>query len=79
MKIRKNIAVSDSGFLFNPSSGDSFSVNEVGKTIIKLFQDGKSDEEIITLITQEYMIDKNAFEKDFYDFKNMLKTHKLTD
>jgi hypothetical protein len=79
MKIRKNVALSDSGFLFNPSTGDSYSVNEIGRTIIDLFQNGKNDEEIIKSITNEYMIDKNAFEKDLYDFKNMLKTHKLTE
>jgi len=79
MRIRKNIALSDSGFLFNPSTGDSYSVNEIGKKIISLLQEDKSDDEIIKLIVDEYMIDKNAFEKDLYDYKNMLKTFKLTE
>lgn len=79
MKIKNNIALSDSGFLFNPSSGDSFSVNEIGKTIIKMFQEGKSDDEISKAILKEYLIDENAFEKDFYDFKKMLESHKLTE
>jgi len=79
MRIRKNIALSDSGFLFNPSTGDSYSVNEIGKKIISLLQEDKSDDEIIKLVVDEYMIDKNAFEKDLYDYKNMLKTFKLTE
>ena len=79
MRIRKNVALSDSGFLFNPSTGDSYSVNEIGKKIISLLQEDKSDDEIIKLIVDEYMIDKNAFEKDLYDYKNMLKTFKLTE
>ena len=79
MKIRKNIAVSDSGFLFNPLTGDSFSVNPIGQTIISSFQDEKTDEEIIETILTEYRIDKNTVEKDLNDFKRMLENHKLID
>ena len=78
MKIRKNIALSDSGFLFNPSTGDSYSVNPTGQRIIRLFQDEKSEEEVIKSVVDEYMIDKDTVEKDVYDFKNMLKSYKLT-
>ena len=79
MKIRKNIALSDSGFLFNPLTGDSYSVNEVGGMIIQMIKNNKSEEEIIAAVTEEYAIDKDSVEKDFYDFKRVLETYKLTD
>jgi hypothetical protein len=79
MKVRKNVAISDSGFLFNPSSGDSYSVNPIGQEIIQLLQEEKSESEIMDYILKEYMIDKNTVEKDLYDFLNMLKNYKLTD
>jgi tRNA A37 methylthiotransferase MiaB len=79
MKIRKNVALSDSGFLFNPSTGDSYSVNEIGRQIIDLIQNGKSEDEIISNIMNDYMVDKSSFEKDLYDFKNMLETYKLIE
>ncbi len=79
MKIRKNIAVSDSGFLFNPLTGDSFSVNPIGQSIISSFQEKKSDDEIIETILSEYRIDKNTVEKDLNDFKRMLENYKLID
>ena len=44
MKLKKNIAISDSGFLFNPSTGDSYSVNPIGTEIIELLKEGKEDE-----------------------------------
>ncbi|MBK7139734.1 MAG: hypothetical protein IPH74_12225 [Bacteroidetes bacterium] len=50
MQINKNIAISDSGFIFNPSSGDSFSANQIGLEIIRLLKDGKSKIEISDLI-----------------------------
>ena len=56
MRIKKNIAVSESGFLFNPSTGDSFSVNPVGQDVIKLMKEDKSDEDIIAEII------KNSFD-----------------
>ncbi len=79
MKVRKNVAISDSGFLFNPSSGDSYSVNPIGQEIIQLLQEEKSEQEILDHILKEYMIDKNTVEKDLYDFLNMLKNYKLTE
>lgn len=77
MRIKKNIAISESGFLFNPSTGDSFSVNPVGQDIINLMKENKSDEEIITDINEMYMVDKNTIEKDLYDFKQILNSYKL--
>ena len=35
MRLKKNIAVSDSGFVFNPTTGDSYSLNPVGKEILQ--------------------------------------------
>ena len=79
MKLKKNIALSDSGFLFNPSSGDSYSVNPIGLEILRLLQESKSDVEIIQYISSEYMIDKDTIEKDLYDFKNLLNGFKLIE
>jgi len=79
MKIRKNIAISDSGFIFNPLSGDSFSVNPIGLQVLKLLKEGKADDEIISEIENEYMVDKNTIEKDLYDFNIMLQNFKLSE
>lgn len=79
MKIKKNIALSDSGFIFNPTTGDSFSLNPIGHEIFQLLQANTPDEKIVSAITEAYMIDKTTVEKDLYDFKNMLKSNKLID
>ena len=69
MQLKKNIAISDSGFLFNPSTGDSYSVNPIGREIIELLKEEKEDDVIISEILSKYMIDKDTIEKDLYDFK----------
>lgn len=78
MMIKKNIAISDTGFLFNPSTGDSFSVNPVGQEIFRLIKKGKNDNEIISFFLTNYAVDKETIEKDLYDFKNMLNEYRLT-
>ena len=77
MKLKKDIALSDSGFLFNPSSGDSYSLNPIGVEILKLMQDEKPDDEIVNKLLQDFDMDKDTIEKDLYDFKAMLTSHKL--
>lgn len=77
MKIKKNIALSDSGFIFNPSSGDSYSVNPIGLELIRLMKEGKNQGEIQDYIMEHYAVDRATVEKDYYDFIKMLEQHKL--
>lgn len=79
IKIRKNVAVSDTGFLFNPMTGDSFSVNPIGQEIIRAYQKGKNEEEILEEILETYRVDRSTAEKDLLDFKKMLANYKLID
>lgn len=79
MKIKRNIAISDSGFVFDPSSGDSFSTNPIGLEIIKMLKENKSAQDIKASILKDYMIDETSFEKDYYDFVNMLGKLKLAE
>ncbi|MCC6370369.1 MAG: PqqD family protein [Bacteroidia bacterium] len=77
MKLKKNIALSDTGFVFDPSNGNSFSTNPIGLEIIQLLKQNKTQSEIETKILSTYEVDKNTFEKDYYDFVNMLGKLKL--
>ena len=52
MKIKKNIAVSDTGFVFNPSSGESFNVNPLGMELLTYLKEDK-DYEFIKRIYEE--------------------------
>ena len=79
MRIKKNVAISDTGFLFNPSTGDSYSVNPVGMEIIRLLQQDKSKDAIMQTIMSDYICDESTFEKDYYDFTTMLRNYKLLE
>ena len=79
MRIKKNIAISDTGFVFNPTTGDSYSINQVGREILAYLGGDKSKDEIVSLMTSEYDIDAPSFEKYFFDFLSMLRQFELLD
>ena len=79
MHIKNNIAISDSGFIFNPGSGESFSVNPISRKIMQWIKEEKSQEEIIEMILENYAIDRDTVEKDLYDFMELLKLYHLTE
>jgi len=79
MKLRKNVAISETGFLFNPSTGDSYSINPIGMDIVHMMHEGKPKEEIKKRIMSDYVCDESTFEKDYYDFTLMLRNYKLLE
>lgn len=79
MKLKKNIATSGEGFVFNPGTGDSFSTNEIGSDIMTLLKEDKSAEEIIRLISNKYDVDAKQFENDFDDFIAQLKDYSILE
>ena len=79
MKIKKNIALSDTGFVFNPSTGDSFSVNPIGLEILRKLKDNEPFDKIKEHILSTYSTESDTVEKDFYDFTKMLEQLQLTE
>lgn len=79
MKLKKNIATSEAGLIFNPGTGDSFSVNGIGIEILTMLKDNKSQKEIIDLFSSKYDAEKNQLERDIDDFFEQLTEYNLLD
>lgn len=77
MKIKKSLAISETGFVFDPSTGESYTLNPTALEIIQLLKEDHSPEQITKTITQKYDVDENTFERYFYDFTGMLKQMQL--
>jgi hypothetical protein len=77
MYINKNLAISDTGFIFNPATGDSFTTNQVGMFIIDLLKQKKSKDDIISDLVKKFTIEKASADKDLSDFMIMLKSYQL--
>jgi len=77
MKVKKNIAISETGFVFDPSTGDSYTLNDTGLEIVQLIKSGMDKEAIMQSMTQRYDIDIHSLERYFVDFIGMLKYMQL--
>ncbi len=72
MQLKKNIATSESGFIFNPATGDSYAANPVAAEILRLLKDGHAPAEIRERIFDLYEVDRSRLEKDWEDFTKQL-------
>lgn len=79
MNLLKNLALSDTGFVFNPATGDSFSVNPIGLDIMKQLKEGKTEAEVKKHMLDTYQTDAETVEKDIYDFFKMLEQLRLNE
>jgi len=79
MKLKKNIATSEEGFVFNPGTGDSFSANAIGTQIICLLKEDKPLPFIIDTICAKYDVDPHQFENDLDDFISQLKDYTIIE
>lgn len=79
MNLLKNLALSDTGFVFNPGTGDSFSVNPIGLSILRYLKDALPEDEIKKRLLEQYNTDSESIEKDLYDFMKMLEQLQLTE
>ncbi len=74
-----NLAVSDSGFLFNASSGETFTLSPIGKEIFLHLKQGETLSSIKEHILAGYNVDGATLERDIEDFISQLKHYKLVE
>ncbi len=73
----KDLAISESGFLFDPYSGTTFTLNHSGKFILQLLTEGKGIEEIEASLKDKFEVGEEDLRNDIYEFVNLLKENHL--
>lgn len=68
MKLKSTIAVSESGFIFDATSGESYSLNQTAMLILTMLKNGVNENDIKKSIMDEYEVEKVDFEKMYLDF-----------
>ncbi len=79
MKLKNNIAISESGFVFDAGTGETYSLNPVGADILKLMNEGKKQEEIADYFLEKYDVSLGIFESAYFDFIGTLNQFNLLD
>jgi len=73
MELRKSVAISDNGFVFDASTGESYSLNPVGLEILRYLKNGMSEDDIKRKILEKYDVDESTFELSYFDFVRTLQ------
>jgi len=74
----KDLAVSDSGFLFDPLSGATFTLNPAGRTILDGLKAGKGRDGITQLLKQSFQLGEGVdLQRDVDEFVQMLRQSEL--
>jgi hypothetical protein len=71
--ILKRLALSESGFVFDPVSGQSFSVNESGLAILRLAQVDNEVESLVENLARNFDASKTEIRRDVLDYADRLK------
>lgn len=79
MKIKENIAISETGFVFNPTTGDSFTLNETARKVIALINEGKTIEQTAKGLKETFDVDDTTLERYLFDFVYDLRINKLLE
>ena len=71
----KRLALSDSGFVFDPVTGKSYTVNDTGFWLIKQLQKNSNLDVLQTQITHEFNGDVKIIERNVMEFLEQIKQH----
>lgn len=77
MKLKSNIATSENGFIFNPTTGDSFTSNRIAAEILAYMKLAETEQEIKKRILDKYEVETNQLERDWDDYMLQLKEANL--
>ena len=79
MKINKKVALSETGFVFDAGTGDSYSINPIGGEIIEYVKQNLTKEEIKKKLADKYDVSAPELEKSLDDYFSALKTFNILD
>lgn len=71
----QQLAISESGFIFDPSSGHNFTVNETGLTMLRLLQKDNELGPLIKKLKEKYEVSQQELERDVLEFAGLLRDY----
>lgn len=72
-KTLERLAISESGFVFDPVSGHSFTVNETGLDILRSLQQNRHLDALQQHLAAEYDVDRSMLDRDLLEFLGSLR------
>jgi hypothetical protein len=73
------LAISEEGFIFDPTTGQSFTVNQGGLEILKGLRQGKEVSAIAQELSENFEAVPADIERDVVDFIGQLKIYRIVE
>lgn len=73
--VLNRLAISESGFVFDPASGHNFTVNETGLVLLRLLLKYPRLDQILAELNAEYDAPAREVERDVVEFISAVKEH----
>lgn len=73
----KRLALNDEGFVFDPTTGESYLVNATAAAILRSVQEGVEDDALLERVAREFDVDINQVANDVGDFLLQLRELRL--
>ena len=73
----QDLAISDSGFVFDPYTGNTFSVNPSAKLILDALKSGAERAGILATLREHFVEANGDLERDLDDFLSTLRRESL--
>jgi PqqD family protein of HPr-rel-A system len=73
----QHLAINNEGFVFDPTTGESFTVNPSGLTILNSLKENKSIDSVIADLKASYDFIPEEIERDVNDFLSQLRSMRL--
>ncbi len=77
IKIKKNLSIQENGFVFDPATGESYTLNPIALEMMRFLTEGQNKEEMKQYYLDNYDVDEWKFEKAYLDFIALLDKHHL--
>jgi len=73
-EVMGRLAISNSGFVFDPVSGASYTVNPSGLAILRALQSGCTQmDDLMHILAEEFTAPRNVLERDVIEFSGRLR------
>jgi hypothetical protein len=76
-KTLERLAISESGFVFDPVSGHSFTLNETALTVLRLLQKDRRIDDLRRQLLSTYEVDETTLDRDLLEFLGSLRDQLL--
>ncbi|MBT3300223.1 MAG: PqqD family protein [Candidatus Marinimicrobia bacterium] len=77
LQFKSELTISESGFLFDHSTGLTYTLNPTGQFIFRKIQDKKNARDILHFLMDDFDVNEETAHKDLDDFVRQLKEFDL--